>query len=129
MRRRSWCLIAALVLAGTSCGHRRGTAADTGTPGVENPVHLNVINHYTLPVDVFVIAAGTTYRMGTVHPGVPSHFVLREAMVMNGPVELVAQPAGTESPVRSGQLLLAPGDVVDFEIESHLLNSTATVHH
>ena len=56
MRRRSWCLIAGLVLAGTSCTHRRGTASDARTPGVEDPVHLNVINHYTLPVDVFVIA-------------------------------------------------------------------------
>ena len=129
MRRRSWCLIAGLLLAGASCAHRRGTAADAGAQGVENPVHLNVTNHYTLPVDVFVVAAGTTHRMGTVHPGVPSHFVLREAMVINGPVELVAQPAGTELPVRSGPLLLAPGDVVDFEIESHLINSTATVHH
>jgi hypothetical protein len=67
--------------------------------------------------------------MGTVHPGVPSHFLLRQSLIINGPVELVAQPVGTEPPVRSGQLLLAPGDVVDFEIESHLINSTATVHH
>lgn len=129
MRRRSWCFIAGLLLVGTSCAHRRGTASDTGAQPLDTPVHVNVINNYTLPVDVFALAGGTSYRMGTVHPGVPSHFVLRQAWVSNGPVEFVAQPAGTELPVRSGQLLLAPGDVVDFEIATHLINSTATVHH
>ena len=129
MRRRSWCLIAGLVVAGTSCAHRRGTASDAGTQALDNPVNVNVINNYTLPVDVFALAAGTSYRMGTVHPGVPSHFVLRQAWIGNGLVEFVAQPVGTEPPVRSGQLLLAPGDVVDFEIATHLINSTATVHH
>jgi len=129
MRRRSWCFLAVLLLAGTSCAHRRATASDADAQGVENPVHVNVINHYALPVDVFAYGGGTSYRMGTVYPGVPSHFLLRQSMTGNGPVEFVAQPAGTESPVRSGQLLLAPGDIVDFEIADHLLNSTATVHH
>jgi len=129
MRRRSWCLLAGLVLAGTSCAHRRGTASDAGAQPANNPVHVNVINHYTLPVDVFAVEGGVTYRMGTVHPGIASTFVLRQSMVGNGTVEFVAQPAGTESPVRSGQLLLAPGDVVDFEIATPLFNSTSTVHH
>lgn len=126
MRRGSWYFMAALLLAGSACAHRRGTAADQPA---DTPVHVNVINHYTLPVDVFCVGAGTSYRLGTVSPGIASHFVLRQSMIGNGPVEFVAQPAGTEPPVRSGQLLLAPGDVVDFEIASHLLNSTATVHH
>jgi hypothetical protein len=129
MQRRSWCLIAGLLVAGTSCAHRRGTASDAGTQSVDNPVHVNVVNHYTLPVDVFAVGGGVTYRMGTVHPGIASTFVLRQSMMGNGPVEFVAQPAGTEPPVHSGQLLLAPGDIVDFEIANHLLNSTATVHH
>jgi hypothetical protein len=118
--------MAGLLLAGVSCAHRR---PDGDTRPLDSPVHVNVINHYPLPVDVLAVGAGITYRMGTVHPGIASHFVLRQSMIGNGPVEFVAQPAGTESPVRSGQLLLAPGDVVDFEIAEHLLNSTATVHH
>lgn len=126
MPRSSRFFMAGLLLAGVSCAHRRPDA-DAGP--VDSPVHVNVINHYTLPVDVIAVGAGITYRMGTVHPGIASHFVLRQSMIGNGPVEFVAQPVGTESPVRSGQLLLAPGDVVDFEIAEHLLNSTATVHH
>lgn len=82
--------MAGLLLVGASCAHRRGTASDADAQGVENPVRVNVINHYTLPVDIFVVASGATHRMGTVHPGVPSHFLLRQAVVINGPVELVA---------------------------------------
>lgn len=126
MGRGSWFVIAGLLLAGISCAHRRPGA---DAQPADAPVHVNVINHYTLPVDVFAVGSGVTYRMGTVHPGIASTFVLRQSMVGNGPVEFVAQPAGTEPPVRSGQLLLAPGDVVEFEITTPLFHSTATVTH
>jgi hypothetical protein len=47
-------------------------------------------------------------------------------MIGNGPLEFVAQ--STASSARSGQLLLAQGDIVDFLISVPLFNSTATVH-
>ena len=74
------------------------------------------------------MASGIVYRMGTVAPGIVGHFLLRRAMLAGGGmVEFVAQPAGTEPPVRSGQMLLQEGDVVDFEITSHLIASYARV--
>lgn len=119
--------MAGLLLAAVSCAHRRPGADAQPVP--DAPVHVNVINHYTLPVDIFAVGGGVTYRMGTVHPGIPSTFVLHQSMIGNGPVEFIAQSVGTEPPVRSGQLLLAPGDVVEFEIATPLFKSTATVHH
>lgn len=128
MRPKPWCLVAGVIVAGGACTHRHGASSDAGAQPI-NPVHVTVTNRYTLPVDVFAVSAGTSYRMGTVSPGMSSTFALRQGMLEHGTVEFIAQPAGGESPVRSGQLLLAPGDLVEFEIATHLLNSTAIVHH
>ena len=129
MQRRSWMLIAGLVVLGAACAHGGAAGNTSETEPAGREIRLNVTNRYALPVDVYAVAAGTSYRMGTVSPGIGSHFVLRAGMVGLGPVEFVAHPAGGEPPVRSGRLVLAPGDVVDFEIAAHLINSTATVRH
>ena len=63
-----------------------------------------------------------------VAPGSVGHFRLRRSMLASGGmVEFVAQPVGTEPPVRSGEILLKEGDVVDFEIATHLIGSYAKV--
>ena len=110
------CLFASRKPAGAASGSRDGR------------VRVNVTNNYALPVDVSAVASGTVYRMGTVAPGIVGHFLLRRAMLAGGGmVEFVAQPVGTEPPVRSGQLLLEQGDIVDFEITTHLIASYARV--
>jgi hypothetical protein len=65
--------------------------------------------------------------MGTVSPGIVSQFKLRQALLGNGLVEFTAEPADGAYTVRSGELLLEAGDVVDFVIANHLRHSTATV--
>ena len=125
MVRGSWTLM--LVLAGVACAHRRSTAADAQQPS-GSPVSVEVINNYGLAMEVEAIGSGIRYRMGTVHPGMSGHFVLPQAMVGNGLVELFAHPTVNAREVaRSGQLLLAAGQVVDFVIAPQLFNSTATV--
>jgi hypothetical protein len=42
-------------------------------------------------------------------------------------VEFTGEPADGAYTVRSGELLLEAGDVVDFVIANHLRHSTATV--
>lgn len=125
MRRTARMLIAGLIVTGSACAHA-GTATNGSQP---QPVRVNVTNHYALQVDVYAEAGGTSYRMGSVSPGFDSRFVLRRAVLALGPVVLVARPRGGEAPVRSGRLLLAPGDVVQFEITSTLINSTVNVRH
>jgi hypothetical protein len=78
-------------------------------------------------VEVSVTGNGIEHRLGTVHPGMTSRFVVPQFMIGNGMVEFVAAPGGGVDPIHSGELLIAPGDVVEFEIATHLRNSTARV--
>ena len=118
---RSWVLIAGLLLTSAAC---RGGAP----PEPDNrPVRVEVTNNYALPMEIFVVGSGITQRLGTVHPGMVGHFVVPKGMVGNGSVEFQAQPSARGQTVRAGQLLLQPGEVVDFTITAQLFNSTATL--
>ena len=128
VRRGSWIVIAGVLLTGPACAQRGGGTQDASeAPRDDRPVHLHVINRYAFPVDMFAVGSGTSYRMGTVHPGMTSEFVVPRAVLGGGPVEFVAQPADNGRSARSGRLLLRPGAVVDFEVASSLMASTATV--
>jgi len=130
MRRARWLLVAVPIAAGFACAHHRAAPAPPAQAEVvpdDSTVVLVVTNYYPLTVDVYAGASGTSYRMGTVSPGIVSQFKLRHSMLGNGTVEFVAEPADGAHTVRSGELLLKPGDVVDFVIAAHLLHSTATV--
>jgi hypothetical protein len=77
-------------------------------------------------MEVYAAGSGTTYRIGTLHPGLSGRFRVRPTMTVNGPVEFMAR-SGNGPLVRSGRILLAPGDLVEFELEAHAVSSTATV--
>lgn len=121
-------LIAGLALTIAACAYGRGTtpgaslAAPAGTP-----VQLIVTNNSGAPMQVYAVGSGTSWRMGTVLPGLVGQFVLPQAMLGADAVEFLASPGDGNPPVRSGRLVLAPGNVVDFEIEAQALNSTARV--
>ncbi len=129
MHRASWLLVAGLLAAGSACVHGRpGPAQGAAAPAVDSTVRVNVTNNYAQAVQVYVSNSNTNYLMGTVLPGLEGHFELRWAMLASGGnVEFIAVPGDFAQPVRSGQLLLTPGDVVDFVIADHLVGSAATV--
>ena len=77
-------------------------------------------------MEVYAVGSGTSYRIGTVQPGLDGHFTVRPGMIVTGPAELVAR-ANNGPVIRSEPILLAPGDVVDFELDTHVSLSTATV--
>jgi hypothetical protein len=120
MHRGFWLLVAGLIVTGAACAHGRGATTGAAAPA-ETVVRLNVTNQTTFPAEVYVVGSGITHRLGTVSPGMASHFVVPRAMIGNGQLEFQAGAA------RSGQLLLAPGDVVDFVIRTPAFSSTATV--
>jgi hypothetical protein len=116
-----------LLLMGSACAPGFSAAGDPRNPqAADSVVRLNVTNHYNGPMEIYAVGSGTVYRMGTVLPGFVGHFVLRQAMVASA-VEFVAQLSSRDVPIRSDRLLLAPGKVVDFEIATNLMSSTATV--
>jgi hypothetical protein len=123
--RASSAVLAAL-LAASACAHPHGAAADAGV--VQPPaVHVTVTNHYRLDVEIFATATGYTVRLGSVSPGIDRTFELPRGMVGNGHLELSAQPTGYGPIVRSGDLVISPGDLVYFEITTNWIDSRATV--
>ncbi|HSC30339.1 MAG TPA: hypothetical protein VLD17_01350 [Gemmatimonadaceae bacterium] len=125
MTRGGRIVIAGLMAVATSCAHQ-GAALGANQ---SLPVQLDVINHYALQVDVFAEAGGTSYHVGTVAPGIDSHWVLRRSLLVLGPVQLVAQPRDGGRPFRTQTLQVSAGDTITLEITSTLFNSTASVAH
>lgn len=122
-------LIGMALLMGTGCGVGMEAATDAGRAArPEGAVHVNVTNLSGGPMDIYAAGGGTSYRVGTVLPGLSSDFVVRPVMTVNGAVELVARSGQTQF-FRSGPILLAPGAVVDFRIAQSSVLTTATVRH
>ncbi len=92
------------------------------------PVTVYVTNNYAMPMEVYAANGSTTSRLGTASPGLGRRFMLRESlMASGGQIEFLAGTTGDGYQVRSGPLLLEPGDTVDFTIATNLVGSRATV--
>ena len=92
-------------------------------------VVVYVTNNWGLPMEVFAVGSGTSYRMGLVSPGIPRHFVLRrDILATDGRVEFLARASGSGPQVRSGVIQLRAGDTaIDFEIATIPMGSRATI--
>jgi hypothetical protein len=112
----------ALLSTVSACSHSGGGEVRP----TEIPVSVEVTNYHALPMEISAFASGITQRLGTVHPGMSSHFTVPSTLVGNGSVEFEARPSGGGRPFRSGEILLAPGAVIDFLIAPQLFNSTVT---
>ena len=127
-RNRGSRILAALLLMGSACASGTAAAPEGGdAPAAGAAVVVNVTNHYNGPVEIYAASAGTSYRLGTVHPGFARRFVLRQAMVGTNPVEFVASVGGATGTFRSDRLLVAPGAVVDFVVGRHRVLTTVTL--
>jgi len=122
--RRVWMLVAVLLLGATACA--RGGGADGPHPS-DSPVRVEVTNRHALAVEIYATGGGIGRRLGTVHPGMNAHFVIPTNITTSGSVELEAAPAASSERFRSGQLLLAPGTIVELIVAPQLFNSTATL--
>jgi len=118
--------IAALFVTNAACRHGTADAGDM-QPHVA-PVSVNVTNNSQSSMEIFVDGGGTTYRIGSVAPGIPRRFELRAAMLAaGGHVRLWAQASGAGPRVTTDEIVVRPGDVVDFELTTSLVGSRATV--
>jgi hypothetical protein len=129
MRRALWIAVPGLLLLTPACKHGQEEEGQppAATPSTA-PVTVLVTNKFALPVDVDVVGAGTRYRLGTVHPGMSSRFVIPPAILSTtGTVELQAHAASTSQIGKSGPMMLAPGSFVDFNVTPQLFNSTANI--
>jgi hypothetical protein len=121
--------IAALFVTTSGCTHPRDTAPDLGQLRPQAaPVSVNVTNNSQSAMEIFVVGNGTSYHMGSVAPGIPRSFELPPGMVAaGGHVRFLAQASGAGPRVSTDEVMVVPGDVVDFEIATNLVGSRATV--
>ena len=120
--------LAALLVTASACAHR-SSALDPEQPRAHAArVSVNVTNNSQSTMEIFVVGNGTSHHMGAVAPGVPRSFELPAGMVAaGGHVQFLAQASGAGPRVQPDEVVVAPGDVVDFEITTNLLGSRATV--
>lgn len=116
-------VVPALLLTASACAHSGGGAAAPTAGSVE----VQVTNRNALPMEVYASGSGINHRMGTVHPGMGGHFVIPQNLVGSGSVQFEARPSGGGQPFRSGEVLLAPGSLIQFQIAAQLFNSTVTL--
>jgi len=125
MKRRLWLPIL-IALAGSACAKPNLDEV----PPTGSPVHVEVENRFGQSVEISALGAGTSYRLGVVHPGMRAHFVIPQNLVSAGSVELAATPGttGTRNQVyRSGALLVSPGKVIDLLVAAVLFNSKTSI--
>lgn len=122
-------LVAVLLLGASACRHSGGstTPPSTEPSPVAEPVRVRVINHYKTEMEVSVTGSGATRRLGVVAPGLEREFDVPPAMVLGGVVTFLAHPSGYGPVVRSEELRIRAGDIVDFEIATNLVGSQAWV--
>ena len=122
--KRAWAVVAlGLLVTAGGCGRRSDEL-----PPVRGPARVKVMNNARQAMEVLIVGSGITHRLGSVNPGMDAWFNVPETLVGNAPVEFLAHPvADRRQVVRTGQLQLAPGRIVDFIIDATLFNSTATI--
>jgi len=121
VRRALLVLALCLPLVGSKCMRHQ-----EDVPPWNAPVRLIVNNNNGSSLEVYVIAAGSTQRLGLVHPGMEGRFEVPHGLIGSGSVEFVAQTTTRET-ARSGPLHLQPGHIVEFTVTQQLYNSTATI--
>lgn len=121
--------LAALVASAAACARHRGAAGDASQMQPDAaPVGVNVINNSQSSMEIYARGSGTMYHLGSVAPGLPRRFELRAAMLAaGGHIQFVAQASGAGPRVQTDEIVVSPGDEVDFEITTSLVGSRATV--
>ena len=119
----SFAAISAGSLGVVSCS-RTGQAAGEVAPA--GAIGLRVRNNNFLDMDVYAVSAGLATRLGTVSGNSLRNFVLDPSLATPD-LRIVATPIGVNGRAATGQVLVSPGQTIDFTIGSVLRNSTVFI--
>jgi hypothetical protein len=105
------------------------TPAATPTPtGSAEPVALTVRNHHWADVRVYAIHGGVRERLGLVPAASSRRFELPSRILSAGAsIRLEASPVGGAHGFTSENILVRPGQVVTWTLETELARSTVMV--
>ena len=115
--------ISAFGVGAASCA-RSGEAAGEVAPS--SAIGLRVRNNNFLDMDVYAVSAGLATRLGTVTGNSTRNFVL-DGSLATPDLRIVATPIGGNGRASTGQLLVTPGQVIDFTIGAMLNNSNVII--
>jgi hypothetical protein len=129
VQRSSALLLLALVLS-AGC-HRASEDSDrTPAPAAQiNEVPLEVVNHHWLDVTIYVVRDGQPARVGIANATSSASFVLPSRLLgQGGEVRLLGRPIGGSEGAVSETVVVQPGQLIEWTLESDLSRSTIGVY-
>ena len=104
-----------------------GQALNTSHAGLTTQVvGLAVTNQNFLDMDVYAVSDGLATRLGTVNGNNTRNFMLNASLATRD-LRIVATPIGGNGRASTGEVLVSPGQTIDFKIGSTLRNSTVSI--
>jgi len=116
-------LFAAFALSGSACA-RTGQAAGDLAPATS--IGLSVMNQNFLDMDVYAVSDGLATRLGTVTGNSNRSFSLHSSLASRD-LRIVATPIGGNGRASTGEVVVSPGQTIEFRIGSILRNSSVSV--
>ena len=116
-------IASAAVSTGTACSRNREAAGDLAPA---TAIGLTVENQNFLDMDVYAVSDGLATRVGTVTGNSKRSFMLHPSMATRD-LRIVATPIGGNGRASSGDVIVSPGQTIDFRIGSLLRNSTVVI--
>lgn len=116
-----------LLALGTGCRHRSTSGTQTATP-TDGSVTIRIVNHNVLDMTLYVVHDSYRDRLGSVTASTTTEFELPFRRLGAGrEFQLLADPLGARTPVRTDILHPQDGQLVTWTLESDLRRSSVTV--
>lgn len=91
-----------------------------------NAIGLTVTNQNFLDMDVYAVSDGLATRIGMVTGNQTRSFSLNSSLATRD-LRIVATPIGGNGRASTGEVLVSPGQTIEFKIGSILRNSTVSI--
>jgi hypothetical protein len=121
--RHHWAVLGAATLL-AACAS--GASRISGRPGLQ-PVSLTVTNQNWLDVDVFVVRGGNRIRIGEVSGNGSATLSIPSSLVVNGQVQLLADPVGSNDTYTTDMISVAPDEKVQLTVAPRMRMSSFAV--
>lgn len=114
---------AATLLAACASG---GASRISSNPALQ-PISLTVTNQNWLDVNVFVMHGNSRYRIGQVGGNGSATLSIPSGLIMNGQVQLLADPVGSSDTYLTDMISVAPDEKVQLTVAPRMRMSSFAV--